>query len=33
MKGVDRDEARRAVLVRVDTILDAWRSGITALDI
>ncbi len=32
MTGVDRDEARQAVCVRVDSILDAWRCGITALD-
>lgn len=32
MAGVDRDEARQAVRPRVDTILDAWRSGVTTLD-
>jgi hypothetical protein len=32
MTGVDRDEARRAVLVRVDAMLNAWRDGLTALD-
>ncbi|NTY62845.1 DUF2293 domain-containing protein [Mycolicibacterium sphagni] len=33
MTGVDRDEARQTVLVRVNSILEAWRSGVTALDI
>ncbi|KWX69180.1 DUF2293 domain-containing protein [Mycobacterium sp. NAZ190054] len=32
MTGADRDEARHSVRDRVEAILDAWRSGVTALD-
>jgi hypothetical protein len=32
MSGVDRDEARHRVGAAVDSILDAWRDGVTMLE-